>query len=87
VRAGLLPASLAGLRVLELGAGIGRFTGMLAQHGAAHVHAVDFMQNLIDEVRRRGAQAVQRRRWAARALPRAVGHCPSASGSQRIRRF
>ena len=46
---GLLPASLAGLRVLELGAGIGRFTGLLAQT-AAHVHAVDFMQNLIDEV-------------------------------------
>jgi 2-polyprenyl-3-methyl-5-hydroxy-6-metoxy-1,4-benzoquinol methylase len=50
-RAGLLPESLAGLRVLELGAGIGRFTGLLANHGAAHVHAVDFMQNLIDEVR------------------------------------
>jgi 2-polyprenyl-3-methyl-5-hydroxy-6-metoxy-1,4-benzoquinol methylase len=49
--AGLLPASLAGLRVLELGAGIGRFTGLLAAAGASHVHAVDFMANLIEEVR------------------------------------
>ena len=39
-----------GMRVLELGAGIGRFTGLLAAT-AARVHAVDFMQNLIDEAR------------------------------------
>jgi 2-polyprenyl-3-methyl-5-hydroxy-6-metoxy-1,4-benzoquinol methylase len=37
--------------VLELGAGIGRFTRALAEAGAAHVHAVDFMKNLIEEVR------------------------------------
>ncbi len=49
--AALLPPSLEGLRVLELGAGIGRFTGLLAQRNAVHVHAVDFMQNLIQEVR------------------------------------
>jgi 2-polyprenyl-3-methyl-5-hydroxy-6-metoxy-1,4-benzoquinol methylase len=48
----LLPPSLAGLRVLELGAGIGRFTRALGEAGAAHVHAVDFMKNLIEEVRR-----------------------------------
>ena len=47
----MLPPSLAGLRVLELGAGIGRFTRALSEAGAAHVHAVDFMKNLIDEVR------------------------------------
>ena len=46
----LLPPSLSGLRVLELGAGIGRFTGLLAAT-AAHVHAVDFMPNLIEEAR------------------------------------
>jgi 2-polyprenyl-3-methyl-5-hydroxy-6-metoxy-1,4-benzoquinol methylase len=48
---GLIPASLAGMRVLELGAGIGRFTGSLATRQAAHVHAVDFMENLIAEAR------------------------------------
>jgi phosphoethanolamine N-methyltransferase len=40
--------SVAGLSVLELGAGIGRFTGPLAET-AAHVTAVDFMANLIAE--------------------------------------
>ena len=37
-----------GLRVVELGAGIGRFTGPLAA-AAKSVLALDFMQNLIDE--------------------------------------
>lgn len=37
-----------GLRVVELGAGIGRFTGELAK-SAKSVVALDFMQNLIDE--------------------------------------
>lgn len=40
---------VAGLNVLELGAGIGRFTGPLAAAGAAGVTAVDFMANLIAE--------------------------------------
>lgn len=37
-----------GLRVVELGAGIGRFTGELAR-SARSVVALDFMQNLIDQ--------------------------------------
>jgi phosphoethanolamine N-methyltransferase len=37
-----------GLRVLELGAGIGRFTGDLAKRAAA-VTACDFMDTLIQE--------------------------------------
>lgn len=37
-----------GLRVVELGAGIGRFTGELAKT-AKSVIALDFMQNLIDQ--------------------------------------
>lgn len=48
--AGLIPENLEGVRVLELGAGIGRFTGALARRGASRVHAVDFMENLIHEV-------------------------------------
>lgn len=43
--------SVEGLRLLELGAGIGRFTGELARRGASSVHAVDFMENLIAENR------------------------------------
>lgn len=39
---------VAGSRVVELGAGIGRFTGELART-AAHVLAVDFMDSLIDQ--------------------------------------
>jgi phosphoethanolamine N-methyltransferase len=39
---------VAGARVVELGAGIGRFTRQLADAAAA-VIAVDFMQNLIDQ--------------------------------------
>eukprot|EP00042_Codosiga_hollandica_P027481 m.137318 g.137318 ORF g.137318 m.137318 type:complete len:499 (-) comp52495_c0_seq1:101-1597(-) len=42
----LLP-SYANKRILELGAGIGRFTGELAK-SAAHVTAVDFMQSYVD---------------------------------------
>ncbi|XP_040184807.1 phosphomethylethanolamine N-methyltransferase-like isoform X2 [Rana temporaria] len=45
----LLP-SLKGLNVLELGAGIGRFTGHLAKL-ANQVTAVDFMQNFLDKNR------------------------------------
>ncbi|XP_044126384.1 phosphomethylethanolamine N-methyltransferase-like isoform X2 [Bufo gargarizans] len=45
----LLPC-LDGLNVLELGAGIGRFTGHLAKL-ASQVTAVDFMQNFIDKNR------------------------------------
>jgi phosphoethanolamine N-methyltransferase len=41
--------SVKGCRVLELGAGIGRFTGELAAT-AEHVLAVDFMANLIAQV-------------------------------------
>ena len=41
--------SVAGKRVVELGAGIGRFTGELAR-GAANVLAIDFMENLIQQV-------------------------------------
>uniref|UniRef100_A0A8C4WWB4 phosphoethanolamine N-methyltransferase n=2 Tax=Eptatretus burgeri TaxID=7764 RepID=A0A8C4WWB4_EPTBU len=44
---GLLP-SLDGLRVLELGAGIGRFTGAIADT-AEHVTAVDFMEKFLLE--------------------------------------
>ena len=40
--------SVAGKKVVELGAGIGRFTGALAAT-AKHVLAVDFMDNLIAE--------------------------------------
>ena len=43
---------VAGKRVVELGAGIGRFTGALAAAGAASVLAVDFMEHLIAENRR-----------------------------------
>ena len=63
----MLPPSLAGLRVLELGAGIGRFTRALSEAGAAHVHAVDFMKNLIDEVRR--STAASRRGRVTHAPP------------------
>ncbi|KAG8563597.1 hypothetical protein GDO81_016148 [Engystomops pustulosus] len=45
----LLPC-LDGLNVLELGAGIGRYTGHLAKL-ASQVTAVDFMQNFIDKNR------------------------------------
>ncbi|XP_066438353.1 uncharacterized protein [Eleutherodactylus coqui] len=45
----LLPC-LDGLNVLELGAGIGRYTGHLAEL-ASQVTAVDFMQNFIDKNR------------------------------------
>uniref|UniRef100_A0A6U9RMU1 phosphoethanolamine N-methyltransferase n=1 Tax=Picocystis salinarum TaxID=88271 RepID=A0A6U9RMU1_9CHLO len=41
-----------GKDVLELGAGIGRFTGELKVQGAKKVAAVDFMQNLVDENRK-----------------------------------
>lgn len=43
-----------GARVVELGAGIGRFTGELAAV-ARSVLAVDFMKNLIEENRRANA--------------------------------
>ncbi|XP_071785730.1 uncharacterized protein [Asterias amurensis] len=43
----LLP-SVKGMKVLELGAGIGRFTGVLAEE-ADHVTAVDFMEKFIDK--------------------------------------
>ncbi|MEE6512844.1 hypothetical protein FKM82_020117, partial [Ascaphus truei] len=46
----LLPC-IDGLSVLELGAGIGRFTGHIAKL-ASHVTAVDFMQNFIDKNRK-----------------------------------
>ncbi|OCT84155.1 phosphomethylethanolamine N-methyltransferase isoform X2 [Xenopus laevis] len=46
----LLLPSLDGHSVLELGAGIGRFTGHLAKL-ASHVTAVDFMQNFIEKNR------------------------------------
>lgn len=42
--------SVGGKRLVELGAGIGRFTGELAR-SAAHVLAVDFMDNLIQQNR------------------------------------
>lgn len=42
--------SVSSKRVVELGAGIGRFTGELARN-AAHVLAVDFMENLIEQNR------------------------------------
>lgn len=42
--------SVAGKRLVELGAGIGRFTGELAR-SATHVLAVDFMDNLIQQNR------------------------------------
>jgi phosphoethanolamine N-methyltransferase len=48
---GLL-GSVAGKRVLELGAGIGRFTGELCVAGATSVLAVDFMEASIAENRR-----------------------------------
>lgn len=48
---GLL-GSVAGKRVLELGAGIGRFTGELCKAGAAHVIALDFMAASIEENKR-----------------------------------
>jgi len=44
--------AVAGKRVVELGAGIGRFTGALAGAGAASVLAVDFMEHLVAENRR-----------------------------------
>ena len=71
----MLPASLEGLRVLELGAGIGRFTGLLAQRKARSVHAVDFMPNLIEEVRRRVPSLDVRH---ARDCPGLVRACSAA---------
>lgn len=47
-----LLGSVKGKRVLELGAGIGRFTGELCRAGAAHVIALDFMAASIEENRR-----------------------------------
>ncbi|XP_028271801.1 phosphoethanolamine methyltransferase [Parambassis ranga] len=47
----LLP-SLAGCRVLELGAGIGRFTSHLLTK-AAHVTAVDFMESFVEKNRQK----------------------------------
>ena len=44
--------SVEGQRIVELGAGIGRFTGELAR-SARSVLAVDFMEHLIDENRAR----------------------------------
>lgn len=44
--------SVKGKRVVELGAGIGRFTGALASAGAANVLAIDFMEHLVAENRR-----------------------------------
>ena len=41
-----------GKRVLELGAGIGRFTGELCKAGASHVVAMDFMEASIEENRK-----------------------------------
>lgn len=46
-----LLGSVEGKRVVELGAGIGRFTGELCKT-AAHVLALDFMENSIVENRR-----------------------------------
>jgi phosphoethanolamine N-methyltransferase len=43
--------SVVGKRVVELGAGIGRFTGELAKT-AAHVLAMDFMDTSIEENRK-----------------------------------
>ncbi|XP_077466597.1 phosphoethanolamine methyltransferase isoform X1 [Stigmatopora argus] len=43
----MLP-SLAGCRVLELGAGIGRYTGHLLKQ-ASHVTAVDFMESFVEK--------------------------------------
>ncbi|GFH31594.1 phosphoethanolamine-N-methyltransferase, partial [Haematococcus lacustris] len=48
--------SVAGKRVLELGAGIGRFTGELCAAGAAHVVALDFMEASIQENKRRNGR-------------------------------
>eukprot|EP00117_Sycon_ciliatum_P013850 scpid88188/ scgid14351/ Phosphoethanolamine N-methyltransferase len=45
----MLP-DLKGLRVLELGAGIGRYSGFLAED-AAHVTSVDFIQKFVDKNR------------------------------------
>lgn len=45
----LLPP-IDGKHVIELGAGIGRFTAEIAKT-AGHVLAMDFMQNLIEKVR------------------------------------
>ncbi|KAK9826761.1 hypothetical protein WJX81_007185 [Elliptochloris bilobata] len=44
--------TVTGKRIVELGAGIGRFTGALAAAGAASVLAVDFMEHLVAENRR-----------------------------------
>nr|BAX38993.1 phosphoethanolamine-N-methyltransferase [Chlamydomonas applanata] len=47
-----LLGSVKGKRILELGAGIGRFTGELVRAGAAHVTALDFMEASIEENKR-----------------------------------
>lgn len=49
-----------GARIVELGAGIGRFTGELAV-AARSVLAVDFMENLIAENRRANSHRCVRR--------------------------
>nr|BAU37045.1 phosphoethanolamine N-methyltransferase [Chlamydomonas asymmetrica] len=47
-----LLGDVSGKDIVELGAGIGRFTGELADRGAKSIHAVDFMEASIEENRR-----------------------------------
>ncbi len=61
--------SVAGKRVVELGAGIGRFTGALAAT-AKSVLAIDFMDNLIQENRKSHGH-----RCAARSRTGSVARC------------
>ena len=68
--------SVAGKRVVELGAGIGRFTGELARN-AAHVLAVDFMENLIAQNRDDNAHCSNVEWRQADATQLAVSAAPS----------
>jgi SAM-dependent methyltransferase len=62
---GLLPP-LAGLDVLDLGCGFGRFAAYCLANGAASVHGVDLSENMLAEARRRVADP--RARFTRQAL-------------------
>lgn len=50
--------TVAGLDVLELGSGAGYYTRLLLQQGAAHVHAVDLSQRMLDELPKSGVTPI-----------------------------
>ncbi|KAH8890287.1 methyl transferase [Thozetella sp. PMI_491] len=47
----LLPADLAGRRVLDLGCGFGWFVRWARDQGASHVHGIDLSENMLEQAR------------------------------------